>query len=90
MYIDSLCIPKGAKNPDLAHEFINFFLRPEIYAEFLDSFGFPATIHSEAGALMATVPNYTAEELVNCELKDDLGENLEAYNAVWQRIRFTE
>jgi len=90
MYIDSLCIPKGAKNATLAHEFINFFLRPEIYAEFLDSFGFPATIHSEAGALMERQPFYTPEELVNCELKDDLGENLDKYNNVWQKIRFTE
>lgn len=40
MYIDSFCIPVNAKNPELAHDFINFFLRPEIYAEFLDTFGF--------------------------------------------------
>jgi len=27
---------------------------------------------------------------VNCELKDDLGENLDKYNEIWQKIRFTE
>ncbi|MBN2811441.1 MAG: extracellular solute-binding protein [Spirochaetales bacterium] len=90
MYIDSLCIPKGARNPELAHEFINFILRPEIYAEFLDSFGFPSTIHTEAGALQKVQPYYSAESLANCELKEDLGADLELYNQIWQKIRFTE
>lgn len=90
MYLDSMCIPKGAPNVELAHEFINFILRPEIYAEFLDTFGFPSTIHTEAGALQKVTPYYQTEALVNCELKNDLGENLEQYNKVWQKIRFTE
>ncbi|HHU36066.1 MAG TPA: extracellular solute-binding protein [Treponema sp.] len=89
-YLDSFCIPKGAKNPDLAHEFINFFLRPEIYAEFLDVFGFPSTIHQTSGDLQTITPYYSAESLENCELKEDLGESLEHYNQLWQRIRFTE
>lgn len=88
MYIDSFCIPTGARNVELAHQFINFFLRPDIYAEFLDSFGFPATIHTESGALMQTKPMYEADDLENCELKEDLGENLELYNQIWQKIRF--
>ncbi len=90
MYIDNLCIPKGAKNKELAEEFINFFLRPEIYAEFLDAFGFPSTIHTEAGALQKVTPLYNADSIANCELKEDIGENLELYNEVWQKIRFTE
>jgi len=90
MYIDSLCIPKGAKNVALAHEFINFILRPEVYAEFLDTFGFPSTIHTEAGNLKQKGSWYPADALVNCELKEDLGSNLEQYNQVWQKIRFTE
>lgn len=90
MYIDSMCIPKGAKNVELAHQFINFILRPDNYAEFLDAFGFPSSIHTEAGALMKVKPLYSAEDLANCELKDDLGTNLEMYNQAWQKIRFTE
>jgi spermidine/putrescine transport system substrate-binding protein len=90
MYIDSMCIPKGAKNIELAHKFINFILRPEIYAEFLDTFGFPATIHTEADKFQKVTPWYTADSLVKTELKADLGENLEQYNQIWQKIRFTE
>ncbi len=90
MYLDSMCIPKGNRNYDLALEFINFILRPDIYAEFLDTFGFPSTIHTEAGPLMKTQPYYQVEDLANCELKNDLGADLETYNNIWQKIRFTE
>ncbi|MDR1948551.1 MAG: extracellular solute-binding protein [Spirochaetaceae bacterium] len=82
-YIDSMCILKGAKNIDLAHKFIDFIHRPEIYAEFTDYFGFPATVNVPARALKTVTPYYTAEELLNTELKDDLGEELELYNDVW-------
>jgi spermidine/putrescine transport system substrate-binding protein len=90
MYLDSMCIPKNAPNVELAHKFINFILRPDIYAEFLDTFGFPSTIHIEAAALQKVTPYYTADALENCELKEDLGADLEAYNQIWQKIRFTE
>jgi spermidine/putrescine transport system substrate-binding protein len=82
-YIDSMCILKGAKNVDLAHKFIDFIHRPEIYAEFADTFGFPATANIPARRFKQETPYYTAEELVNTELKDDLGETLELYNAAW-------
>jgi spermidine/putrescine transport system substrate-binding protein len=82
-YIDSMCILKGSKNIDLAHKFIDFIHRPEIYAEFTDVFGFPATVNIPARRLKNQKPYYTAEELVNTELKDDLGEALELYNDVW-------
>ncbi|MDR1618309.1 MAG: extracellular solute-binding protein [Treponema sp.] len=82
-YIDSMCILKGAEHPDLAHKFIDFIHRPEIYAEFTDYFGFPATVNIPARALKTVTPYYTAEELLRTELKDDLGEELELYNDAW-------
>jgi spermidine/putrescine transport system substrate-binding protein len=82
-YIDSMCILKGARNIDLAHKFIDFIHRPEIYAEFTDAFGFPATVNIPARQFKQASPIYTAEELVNTELKDDLGETLELYNDAW-------
>jgi spermidine/putrescine transport system substrate-binding protein len=86
-YIDSMCILKGAKNLDLAYKFIDFIHRPEIYAEFTDVFGFPATANSAAGAFKKKAPLYTAEDIANTELKDDLGEALYMYNKVWETIR---
>jgi spermidine/putrescine transport system substrate-binding protein len=89
-YIDSMCILKGAKNLDLAYKFIDFIHRPDIYAEFTDYFGFPATVNIPARALKRETPYYTAEELANTELKDDLGENLALYDEAWLSIRVGE
>jgi spermidine/putrescine transport system substrate-binding protein len=82
-YIDSMCILKGAKNLDAAYRFIDFIHRPEIYAEFCDFFGFPATVNIPARDLKQGKSWYTVEELANTELKDDLGEVLELYNTAW-------
>jgi spermidine/putrescine transport system substrate-binding protein len=82
-YIDSMCILKSAKNLDAAYRFIDFIHRPEIYAEFCDFFGFPATVNIPARGLKQGDSWYTVEELANTELKDDLGETLELYNTAW-------
>ncbi|MDR2073119.1 MAG: extracellular solute-binding protein [Spirochaetaceae bacterium] len=86
-FIDSMCILKGAKNIDMAYKFIDFIHRPEIYAEFTDTFGFPATANSAAGAFKREAPLYSAEDIANTELKDDLGDALEMYNAAWEMIK---
>jgi spermidine/putrescine transport system substrate-binding protein len=86
-YIDSMCILKGAKNLDLAYKFIDFIHRPEIYAEFTDFFGFPATANDKAAPFKQEQPLYTAADLVTTELKDDLGEALEMYNTAWETIK---
>jgi spermidine/putrescine transport system substrate-binding protein len=78
-----MCILKGAKNVDLAHKFIDFIHRPEIYAEFCDAFRFPATVNIPARALLTETPLYSVEELANTELKDDIGAALELYNEAW-------
>jgi spermidine/putrescine transport system substrate-binding protein len=90
MYIDSMVIPKGAKNSDLAHEFINFIHRPQIYAEFLDRFHFPDSVHTEASKYTTETPFYQGEDLVNYELKNDLGADLAKYEAIWQTIRYVD
>jgi len=82
-YIDSMCILKGSKNIKLAHQFINFIHKPEIYAEFTDEFGFPATANVPARKFKRKAPMYEAEELLNVEIKFDLGSNLDLYNDAW-------
>jgi len=82
-YLDSMCILKGSKNIDLAHKFIDFIHRPDIYAEFADSFGFPATANIPARTYKTGDSWYSSEDLVNTELKDDLGDALELYNDAW-------
>ncbi len=88
MYIDSMVVLKGSKNKDLAMSFIDFIHRPQIYAEFTDAFGFPATCNVPARALKKGPEWYKAVDLAPCELKKDVGEDLEKYNKAWQTIRF--
>jgi spermidine/putrescine transport system substrate-binding protein len=82
-YIDSMCILKGSRNIELAHKFIDFIHRPEIYAEFADIFGFPATANIPARQYKTGSSWYSAEDLANVELKKDIGGSLDLYNDAW-------
>ncbi|MCL2180308.1 MAG: extracellular solute-binding protein [Treponema sp.] len=82
-YIDSMCILKGAANIEIAHQFINFIHRPDIYAEFTDTFGFPATANIPARDLKRGLSWYSMEDLANVELKIDIGPALDLYNDAW-------
>jgi len=82
-YIDNMVILKGARNYDLAHKFIDFIHRPEIYAEFVDTFGLPATVNVPARRYKTGFSMYSAEDLRNTELVDDLGAALDYYSTAW-------
>lgn len=88
-YLDSMCILKDSKNAELATEFINFIHRPENYAKFLDFFRFPCYVNLEAEKYMKTTPMYPASVMENCELKNDLGDYLETYYNMWEKIRIS-
>lgn len=82
-YIDTMVILKNARNAELAHEFINFIHRPEIYAEFVDIFGLPATVNVPARELKTVSSWYTIEDILPTELTNDIGEALDLYNEAW-------
>ncbi len=86
MYIDSMVIPKDAANKELAYQFINYIHEPEVYAKFVDIFYFPS-INVPARSVRKNTPKYDMKDLVNCELKEDIGDNIELYNKMWQEIR---
>ena len=89
-YLDSLCILKDSKNAVLATEFINYIHDPKNYAKFLDFFNFPCYVNPEAEQYMTTTPLYNASEMDNCELKNDLGEDLDKYYSIWEKIRISK
>jgi spermidine/putrescine transport system substrate-binding protein len=82
-YIDSMCILKGSNNIDLAHQFIDFIHQPEIYAEFVDTFGFPATVNVPARDYKKGHSLYSFEDLSYTELVGDLGPYLDLYSDAW-------
>jgi len=86
MYMDNFVILKNAKNIENALKFINFIHRPDIYAKILDEFLFLG-INNEAIKYRKTTPAYTFNDLEKCEFIDDIGENIELYNTIWESIR---
>ncbi|MDR0539082.1 MAG: extracellular solute-binding protein [Spirochaetaceae bacterium] len=91
-YLDGMCILKDAKHKELAHKFIDFFLRPEIFAEFADYFNFPATVNVPARALLKNKPFLPVEEFLDkTMLNYDIGEAIQYYNSSWfETIRIGE
>ena len=87
-YLDSMCILKDAPHPGLANDFINFIHNPEVYAQFLDAFHFPCFVNLDAKQYMTAKPMYEASQMEKCVLKEDVGDGLDKFNAVWQEIRF--
>ncbi|MDR0550999.1 MAG: extracellular solute-binding protein [Spirochaetaceae bacterium] len=83
-YLDGMCILKDAKNKELAHIFIDFFLRPAIFAEFADNFNFPPTVNVPARELVKSTPFVSVDEFLdNTSLDYDVGEAIKYYNDSW-------
>jgi spermidine/putrescine transport system substrate-binding protein len=86
MYMDNMVILKNSAHKELAHEFINYIHDPKVYAAIIDYLGYPC-INAAARAFVTKKPNYRLEDLKNSEFKEDLGNNLELYNKIWQDLR---
>jgi spermidine/putrescine transport system substrate-binding protein len=82
-FLDSMVILKGARNVELSHKFIDFIHQPDIYALFVDEFGLPSTVNVPARQYKQGYSWYEAEDIVNLELKYELGPALEYFNKAW-------
>lgn len=91
-WVDSMAIPKGAANPEGAHRFINFILRPEIAKMITAEIGY-ATPNKAAKAFLspevASNPTvYPDAELVhNGEFQNDVGDAILIYQRYWERLK---
>lgn len=89
MYIDNMVIPNEAPNSEAALAFINFMHDPQNHAIFLEEFGFPPTTNTGAAEFMENDTFFfSAEDMIHSDNLDDLGEDLEKYNVLWQSIRY--
>ena len=86
MYMDSMVVLKDSKNVDLAYQFMDFILRPEVMAEVADYLGLPS-VNVPSRSLMTTVPRYEISDLSEAEFKEDIGIEIDRYNRAWQEIR---
>lgn len=92
---DEMVIPLSSDNQDLAYEFINFMLRPEVAAANMEW-------------NLAQIPNLPAYDLIdqeirnnpaiflapevleNCQILEDVGESIKLYTKAWDRIKAAE
>jgi spermidine/putrescine-binding protein len=92
IWMDSMAIPTTSQNPELAHKFINFILRPEISAQLSDAFLY-GNPNLAAHALMppemlsnpASYPSESALE--KAEWLDDVGAAAALYDRVWTELK---
>lgn len=95
VWVDSLAVPLGAPNRDLAEQFINFILDGRIGGR-LANFNRGATpnrlakpwVRPEDLANRAIYPG--REQLENLEFLSDLGPALRLYETAWERVRAAE
>ncbi|HWP43875.1 MAG TPA: extracellular solute-binding protein [Blastocatellia bacterium] len=92
LFVDNLCIPAGAKNRELAHQFISFVLEAKVAAEIANLTGYSTTnlaarplIRPE---LLTNPAAYPARDMLErCELIEDVGEKVTLYDRWWTEIK---
>ncbi|MDD2698194.1 MAG: extracellular solute-binding protein [Arcobacteraceae bacterium] len=94
VWIDSLVVPKGAKNIDNAHKFINFLLKPEISKIISQEIGYASPNKETLKLLDAKSRNNRIiypkdEDLKNSELQIDVGKSLKVYEKYWEMLKAT-
>jgi spermidine/putrescine transport system substrate-binding protein len=87
-----LCIPKGAKEVDLAHAFIDFLTGAEVAAENMEWIGYRAPNSGAYSHLSEDFRGssvlFPPEELfAKCEPIGDLGDKLPLWTAEWDKVK---
>ncbi len=92
LWIDNLAIPSSAGNPDGAHQFINFLLRPEIARQITEEIGY-ASPNLEAIKLLPRevrenpVVYPSDKHLKGAQLQEAVGDALPIYEKYWQQLK---
>ena len=92
LFLDAMCIPKGAENKDNAEAFINFMCKPEIMVRNADITGYCVPSMEAYNLLDDELKNstiaYPAQELMaNMETFTNLPEaTLALYDSEWSRL----
>jgi spermidine/putrescine transport system substrate-binding protein len=92
LWMDSLVIPKDARNVDNAHQLIDFLLQPEIAQQISSEIGY-ATPNQAALALMDQTVRTdrtaypTDEDIKNAEFQIDIGSAITIYEKYWEKLK---
>jgi spermidine/putrescine transport system permease protein len=91
-FIDSLVIPADARDPGLAHAFIDFTLEKEIAAEICETMRYSSPNRAAWPLLPRAIRNHTAvfpppEVVERLELIRDLGQTTVLYDRLWTEVK---
>lgn len=92
LWMDSLCIPKDAKNIDEAHAFLNYLLRPDVAAIISTEMGYSTPNAKAMELIPENVKNNpivypTEEDAQRGEFQDDLGDAMKLYDEYWTKLK---
>ncbi len=92
LWVDSFAIPKGARNREGAHLFINFLLRPEVARECVTEYRYSTPnlgtlklLPEELRDNRVLVP--AAQDLKNGEFLNSVANALPLYERYWERVK---
>ena len=90
--VDCACIPLHAAHKELAEEFINYFHRPEVAAEFINDCGFNTPNPAAAQFAERWIRDEPAifpapASLDRCEFMRDVGPIIALYDRYWTEIK---
>jgi spermidine/putrescine-binding protein len=87
IWVDSMCIPSGARNRRAAHEWINYLLRPGVGAALSEATGYGTPNPAAARLMKNPVPYPTDAELERLEYPVDLGKHTAVWDRIWTEIK---
>ena len=93
LWADCLSIPKGAKNVDNAHKFIDFLMRPDIALMIAEDVGYSTPNLTAITELMSEemkndpLINPSPENLRNAQFQHDIGDAVLIYDKYWEMLR---
>ena len=92
LWLDSMVIPKGSKNIDAAHQFINFICRPEIAKTITEEIGYASPNKTAIGMLDPKVRNnpivYPDKSIIDrSEFQLSVGPAITIYEKYWQKLK---
>jgi spermidine/putrescine transport system permease protein len=92
MFIDSLAIPVGAPNPELAHAFVDFTLEAEIAAEICRTMRYSTANQAAIPLLPESIRRSPAifppdDVLARTETIQDVGEATLLYDRAWTEVK---
>jgi spermidine/putrescine-binding protein len=92
IFIDSLVIPASAPHPELAHQFLDFTMEPEIAAEICRTMRYSSPNRAAIPLLPEDIRTNPAifppeDVLSRLELIEDIGEATVLYDRLWTEVK---